>query len=80
MLEITANKKNNTSGFSGVSWDKERSKWVAYIVIDKKRKKLGRFDDKKDAIKTRLLAEEKYFGEFAPQRHLFKEYSITSEG
>ena len=71
--------KNNTSGFSGVSWDKERSKWVAYIVVNKKRIKLGRFANKEEAIKTRLLAELKYFGEFAPQRHLFEKYGITSE-
>ena len=29
-----------------------------------------------DAIKARLLAEVKYFGDFAPQRHLFKQYGI----
>lgn len=72
--------QNNTSGYSGVSWDKEREKWVSYIVIDKKRKKLGRFDNKEDAIKTRLLAEAEYFGKFAPQRHLFEEYNIVYEG
>jgi hypothetical protein len=68
--------KNNTSGFSGVSWDKEQSKWVAYITIEKKRKKLGRFANKYDAIVARLRAEKEYFKEFAPQRHLFKEYGV----
>ena len=30
-----------------------------------------------EAIRTRLKAELKYFGnEFAPQRHLFKKYGI----
>ena len=72
--------KNNTSGFSGVSWDKERSQWVAYIIINKKRKKLGRFINKDDAIRVRLEAEAKYFGEFAPQRHLFAQYKINYEG
>ena len=72
--------KNNTSGFSGISWDKERSKWVAYIVVNKKRKKLGRFINKEDAIKARLEAEAKYFSDFAPQRHLFEEYNIIYEG
>lgn len=69
--------KNNTSGFSGVSWDKQCSKWVAYIVIDKKRKKLGRFVDKEDAIRARLEAEKEHYGEFAPQQHLYEEYDIN---
>lgn len=71
--------KNNTSGFIGVSWDKESNKWLAYIRLDNKQKKLGRFVNKEDAIRTRLRAEKQYFGEFAPQRHLFKEYGIEDD-
>ena len=37
---------------------------------------LGEYVDKDDAIKARLLAEVKYFGDFAPQRHLFRQYGI----
>lgn len=71
--------KNNTSGFIGVSWDKQCLKWSAYIIINKKHKRIGRFEDKNDAIVARLEAELKYFGaEFAPQRHLFEEYGITT--
>ena len=69
--------KRNTSGFIGISWDKRISKWNASIRVDKKHKNLGDFNDKEDAIKVRLEAETKYFGEFAPQRHLFEEYGIT---
>ena len=32
---------------------------------------------KEDAIKARLMAEKKYFGYFAPQRHLFEEYGVN---
>lgn len=71
--------KNNTSGFSGVSWDSERNQWLAYINVNKKRKKIGRFDNKNDAIKARLEAEAKYFGEFSPQKHLFEEYGVITE-
>ena len=71
--------KNNTSGFIGVSWDKEYNKWIAYIKLDQKQTKLGRFENKEDAIHARLCAEAKYYGEFAPQRHLFKEYGIEDE-
>ena len=78
-LENAQNKsiqKNNTSGVSGVSWESDRQRWKASIKIDKKDKRLGCFINKDDAIKARLEAEAKYYGEFAPQIHLFKEYGI----
>lgn len=71
--------KNNTSGFVGVSLDRKTNKWKAYITIDYKQKALGLFADKADAIKARFEAENKYFGEFAPQKHLFEEYGIVIE-
>lgn len=67
---------NNTSGFIGVSWDKDAEKWRAFIKINGKNKWLGRFINKEDAIVARLKAEKEYFGEFAPQRHLFEKYGI----
>lgn len=71
--------KNNKSGFIGVCWDKNELQWLAYISVNYKKIKLGYFQYKKDAIRARLIAEQKYFGEFAPQRHLFKEYGIEDE-
>lgn len=71
--------KNNTSGFTGVSWSKRNNKWRSYITIDYKQKDLGVFENKSDAIIARLNAEAKYFGQFAPQRHLFEEYGIEDE-
>ena len=53
--------KNNTSGVTGVSWDKTFQKWNAYIMLKRKRKNLGYFKDKQDAINARKEAEEKYF-------------------
>ena len=35
--------------------------------------------NQEDAIKARLKAELKYFGEFAPQKHLFKQYGIATQ-
>ena len=78
-LENAQNKsiqRNNLSGISGVSWENDRQKWKAFIKIDKKDKRLGNFINKEDAIKARLEAEAKYFGEFAPQRHLFEQYGV----
>lgn len=80
MLEIIINKKNNTSGFIGVSWDSSYNKWKSYIRVDGKKKNLGRFANKNDAVKVRLQAEAEYYGEFAPQRHLFEEYGIINNG
>lgn len=66
----------NTSGFTGVYFHTSNKKWVANLSTNNKTYYLGSFADKNDAIKARLEAEKKYFGEFAPQRHLFEEYGI----
>lgn len=68
---------NNTSGFIGVSWNSWKQKWAVYINIDKKCSYLGDYIDKNDAIIARLTAEKQYYGEFAPQRHLFEKYGIV---
>lgn len=77
---MNGSKRNtNKSGIIGVCWGNNERKWISYITVNYKHKHLGRFDNKKDAIISRLNAELKYFGEFAPQRHLFKEYGIGDE-
>jgi hypothetical protein len=53
--------KNNTSGVRGVAYDKSRDRWIAQIGINNKNIYLGSFANKDDAIKARLIAEEKYF-------------------
>ena len=68
--------KDNTSGYIGITWDKSRNKWIAGIKVNYKRINLGRYHDIEDAIKVRLKAEKQYFGEFAPQIHLFEQYGI----
>jgi hypothetical protein len=61
----TENQKNrsiskaNTSGTTGVSWDKDRCKWKAQISIEGKRTNLGCFVGIEDAIKARKEAEIK---------------------
>lgn len=71
--------KNNKSGVLGVFWDKSRLKWTSRIQVHEKSYYLGRYEYKEDAIKARLEAEVKYFGDFAPQKHLFEQYDIQSE-
>jgi len=53
--------KNNTSGFAGISWCKERNKWVVQFWLGNKPHYLGRFSNKEEAIKVRNLAEKKYY-------------------
>lgn len=59
--------KKNTSSVKGVSYDKKRHKWKAYITLNNKQKFLGRFDLFSDAKLARIKAEKKYFKEFSNQ-------------
>lgn len=68
--------KNNTAGITGIYWNKRNNNWRSSITVNRERIELGSYKIKEDAIIARLLAEVKYFGEFAPQRHLFKQYNI----
>ena len=52
--------KNNTSGYTGVKFDKKSQKWIAEINVNYKRIYLGSFHNKEDAIAARKAAEEKY--------------------
>lgn len=72
--------KHNTSGVTGVNFDKKRNKWRARIQINKTRIDLGLYEKKDDAIIARLRAEKEYFKEFAPQKHLYEQYNIIEGG
>ncbi|WP_302419268.1 hypothetical protein [Blautia marasmi] len=64
---LILNKKpwaHNTSGCSGVSYDKSVSLWKAYIVFRQKRYYLGGYRDKNEAVKARRTAEEHVYGDF----------------
>jgi hypothetical protein len=56
---------NNTSGVTGVGWNKDSQKWCAYICKNYEQIHLGYFDNFDDAVRARKDAEEKYFGEYA---------------
>lgn len=53
-------RSTNTSGATGVWYDKSRQKWCAEIMFKKKKHYLGRFDKKEDAIAIRKIAEKKF--------------------
>lgn len=48
---------NNTSGHTGVTWQKRAKKWRAYIKRGTKEIHLGLFSDLADAVTTRQAAE-----------------------
>jgi hypothetical protein len=56
---------NNTSGVRGVSFDSASGLWTASVSINGKRKNLGLFRSKDDAINKRMNAHRERFGEFA---------------
>lgn len=74
-------KKNNTTGIIGVQRQKEcpGKPWRARIMVNRKEVLLGTFENFDDAVRARLEGEKKYFGEFAPQRHLFEQYGIKED-
>jgi len=49
--------KNNTSGITGVHWDKKLNKWESRIFINSKSKRLGLFDNFEDAVRARYNEE-----------------------
>lgn len=64
----------NKSGITGVSY--ENGYWVSSVMKDGVKTRKA-FDNKYDAIRHRLQCENDIYKEFAPQKHLFKEYGIT---
>ena len=67
--------RNNRSGIIGVCQEKSGD-WRSYITINDSNYKLYSGKDREEAIRRRLFAENVYFGDFSPQKHLFKEYGI----
>lgn len=66
---------DNTSGIQGVRF--EGGKWRVRIFVNGKYIHLGMFDNFDEAVKIRLEAEKKYYGEFAMQANLFEQYGIA---
>ena len=58
-------RKNTTSRYTGVCFEKRRKKWTANITVNKKKIWIGRFDDEIEAAKAYDEAARKEHGEFA---------------
>ena len=59
---------NNTSGYKGVWYDKSRNKWAAEIHCNNKKKMLGRFDSKQEAVEAYTAKAKELFGEYYCER------------
>lgn len=57
--------KNNTSGYRGVSWNKDTKKWAAIVGVNGKYIYLGLFTSKNSANKICKETRKKYYGEFS---------------
>jgi hypothetical protein len=57
-------KSVNTSGFTGVSFDKSRNKWIAQGRYNGKKKNLGRFETKEQAAIAYASFAKSHYGEF----------------
>jgi hypothetical protein len=62
------NQKNNTSGYKGVNFFK--NKWRSYIYVNKKQIFLGYFKELSDAVHAYNDASLKYFGDFSKLNQL----------
>lgn len=58
-------RKDNTSGVTGVCWDKRKQKWLVRVHENGKDIYLGYFDKFDDAVVARKKGEEKYYGEYS---------------
>ena len=56
--------RSNSSGVKGVSWSKEKRKWVAYITANRRRIHLGQFENIEDAEAAYAKASKKHHGEY----------------
>jgi hypothetical protein len=62
VLFTAKKRKDNSSGYKGVSWSKKRNKWVCWIGKDKKKIWLGYFDDKEKAHQAYIKESIKLYG------------------
>lgn len=56
--------RNSSSQYIGVTYNKRRNKWIAYITFNRERIHLGAFENELDAAICRDTASKKYFQEF----------------
>lgn len=58
-------KSTNTSGYKGVTWRKDTSKWASGIMVNGKHISFGSYLTKEEAAAAYVAGSKKHFGEFA---------------
>lgn len=66
---------NNNTGVSGVQL-MDNGLYKVSIGVNYNKIDLGEYSSFHDAVVARLKAEKEYYGEFAPQKDLYKQYGI----
>lgn len=61
---VTKSQNGQNRKCKGITYDKERKKWCANIVVNGKRHYLGRYDTEDEALLARKNGEIKYQGEY----------------
>jgi hypothetical protein len=73
-------KANTSSKYRGVCFEKYCGKWVAYIRINGRQTRLGRFENEIEAARARDRAAIKYQGVFARLNFPKEDYVVQTEG
>lgn len=56
---------NNSSGYKGVTWDRQTGRWRAQIKFNRRHLAIGRFDSVEDAARAYDRRASELFSEFA---------------
>jgi hypothetical protein len=56
---------NFHSKYKGLTWYRREKRWAVRIMVDRKSKFIGYFDNERDAAKAYDMAAKKYHGQFA---------------
>lgn len=68
MIDKPKLRSNNTSGITGISWNKQAKKWFVKLAFQGVVHNLGYYDNIDDAIRVRKNAEKQYFEAYLKSR------------
>lgn len=69
--------KRNSTGFKGISFDKDRSQWASEIHYEYKRIHFARRTDKREAVYQRMIAEMHLYKDLARQSEIKRMQDFT---